>query len=171
MIPLQWNLQTNNLQALVVRHAIAWTLLLAGMFMAGRDQLSELAALQSHTPSYLVAVFGRSLNNLYQLLLLSGWLSVLPHFLLLAILDRKGVTVVAYAHFAAWAQTLFTSLGFIGTIVGVSQAVSGLEGAMRNNEPGVLIAGLSTAFDTTFLGLGAAVSLMLLRKLAEMRHS
>ncbi len=154
-----------------MRHALAWTLLLAGIFLAGRGQLSELAMLQSQSPSYLAAVFGRSLDNLYQLLLLSGWLAVFPHFLLLSMLDREGVTVAAYDRFAVWAQTLFTSLGFIGTIVGVSLAVSGLEGAMRDNEPGVLIAGLSTAFDTTFLGLGAAVSLMCLRKLAEIRHS
>jgi hypothetical protein len=138
--------------------------------MAGRGYLSELAVLQPQTPSYLAAVLGRSLDNLYQLLLLSGWLAVFPHFLLLLKLDRKGLTVTAYARFAVWAQTLFTSLGFIGTIVGVSQAVSGLEGAMRNNDPGLLIAGLSTAFDTTFLGLGAAVTLMVLRKLAEVRQ-
>ena len=156
---------------LVARHALAWILLLAGGLLIWRGQLVQLAMFQSSSPSYLAAVFERSLGNLYQLLLLSGCLAVIPHFLLLAVLDRKGVILAAYQRFSIWAQSLFTALGFIGTIVGVSQAVSGLESAMQDNNPAGLIAGLSTAFDTTFLGLGAAVLLMCLRKLAELRYS
>ena len=59
-------------------------------------------------------------------------------------------------------------MGFLGTIVGVSLAVSGLPTAMQQDDPSGLISGLSTAFDTTFLGLGAAITVMLLRKLAQL---
>lgn len=168
---MQRCISTDNPQAMVVRHSLAWTVLVAGIFMIGRTQLSEIAMFQAPSLPYLAAVFRRSLDNLYQLLLLSGWLAVFPHFLLLAILDRKGEINDAYGEFSVWAQTLFTSLGFLGTIVGVSQAVSGLENAMRDEDPSALITGLSTAFDTTFLGLGAAMSLMCLRKILEIRNS
>ena len=75
--------------------------------------------------------------------------------------------MVAYEAFAQWAQTLFTSIGFMGTIIGVSLAVAGLEEAMIDGDPGALIGGLSTAFDTTFLGLFGAVCLMVLRRLSR----
>ncbi len=73
----------------------------------------------------------------------------------------------AYDHFAAWGQTVLTSLGFLGTVIGVSLAVGGLRDAMLEQDPTSLIVGLSTAFDTTFLGLVGAIQYLVLRQLTS----
>ncbi|MGR3804779.1 MotA/TolQ/ExbB proton channel family protein [Marinibacterium profundimaris] len=113
---------------------------------------------------YLPGLLARSLGSAYSFALLAGLCAVPLHGLFTA-LRYGGAAAPAYERFATWAQTLFTSLGFLGTIIGISRAVAGLAPAMAAGEPGDLIAGLSTAFDTTFLGLTAAILLLVLRKL------
>lgn len=116
---------------------------------------------------YLSGVLARSLISPYQMVMLSA-LCAVPLHALWTFAHYGVASAVSYDAFGQWAQTLFTSLGFLGTIIGVSLAVAGLEEAMSNGEPGGLIAGLSTAFDTTFLGLLAALFLMVLRKLVRL---
>ncbi|MEL6958745.1 MAG: MotA/TolQ/ExbB proton channel family protein [Pseudomonadota bacterium] len=119
-------------------------------------------------PSYIGGVLNRSLMSPFQAALLAGVIAVPLHSLW--VFTRYRVQVApAYESFASWAQTLFTSFGFMGTIVGVSLAVGGLQTAMEDGEPGALIGGLSTAFDTTFLGLTGAVALMMLRRLIRLK--
>ena len=60
------------------------------------------------------------------------------------------------------AVTLFPGLGFLGTVIGVSVAIGGLEDVMAGQPPTELIDGLRTAFDTTFIGLIASLMLTLL---------
>lgn len=60
------------------------------------------------------------------------------------------------------AATLFPGLGFLGTVIGISIAIGGLEAVMNGQAPSELISGLRTAFDTTFLGLVASLVLTLL---------
>ncbi|MBB95900.1 MAG: hypothetical protein CML68_15065 [Rhodobacteraceae bacterium] len=113
---------------------------------------------------YLSGLLARSLAAPYAFVLLAGLVAVPVQALWVAL--RHGTAAArAYDGFAAWAQTLFTSLGFLGTIIGISGAVAGLGPAMAAGEPDALIAGLSTAFDTTFLGLTAAILLLVFRKL------
>ena len=57
------------------------------------------------------------------------------------------------------AAVVFPAVGFIGTVVGVSLAIGGLEEVMETQETGPLLDGLRIAFDTTFLGLLASVLL------------
>jgi hypothetical protein len=60
--------------------------------------------------------------------------------------------------FSLW---LFPVLGFLGTIIGISQAVSKLPSAMNNRgQLDSVLSSLHFAFDTTFLGLVAALALM-----------
>lgn len=119
-------------------------------------------------PGYIGGVLERSLRSPFQAALLAGVIAVPLHSLW--VFARYAMPVApAYESFASWAQTLFTSFGFMGTIVGVSLAVGGLQAAMEDGEPGALIGGLSTAFDTTFLGLAGAVALMLLRRLMRLK--
>jgi len=60
------------------------------------------------------------------------------------------------------AAALFPGLGFLGTVVGISLAIGGLEDVLDGGEPVALLSGLRTAFDTTFIGLIAALVLGLL---------
>lgn len=116
--------------------------------------------------SYILGVLSRSLSSVFQGALLAAACAVPLHAIWIRI--RYGIGgLVAYEAFAQWAQTLFTSIGFMGTIIGVSLAVAGLQDAMIEGDPGALIGGLSTAFDTTFLGLLGAVLLMVLRRLGR----
>lgn len=116
--------------------------------------------------SYILGVLNRSINSVFQGTLLAAACAVPVHAIWIRI--HYGIEgLVAYEAFAQWAQTLFTSIGFMGTIIGVSLAVAGLEEAMIDGDPGALIGGLSTAFDTTFLGLFGAVCLMVLRRLSR----
>jgi hypothetical protein len=62
--------------------------------------------------------------------------------------------------FGLWA---FPVIGFIGTVLGVSQAVKDLPSAMQDEAALSRVLGsLHLAFDTTFIGLAASVVLMLL---------
>jgi len=117
---------------------------------------------------YIGGVLSRSLTSPYQLVLLAGWAAVLLQAIWLWMSRLNEAGYQAYDGFAYWLQTIFSSLGFLGTIIGVSIAVGGLEEAMENQETGQLVEGLSTAFDTTFLGLGAALTLMFIRKLSRL---
>mmetsp|Transcript_22853 Transcript_22853/g.38178 ORF Transcript_22853/g.38178 Transcript_22853/m.38178 type:complete len:163 (-) Transcript_22853:3055-3543(-) len=69
------------------------------------------------------------------------------------------------------AAALFTGLGFLGTVYGISVAIDGLRGVISGGDPEGLIIGLRTAFDTTFIGLIAslvlAIFLMLLDQFAD----
>ena len=60
------------------------------------------------------------------------------------------------------AAALFPGLGFLGTVVGVSIAIGGLEPMMSGGSSEQLLGGLRTAFDTTFMGLVAALCLGIL---------
>lgn len=119
-------------------------------------------------PSYLDGVILRSLGNPLQGALLAMLLAIPCHACWTFAARGGKQAAMAYDQFGMWAQTLLTSLGFMGTIIGVSLAVAGLESAMKAGEPGQLISGLSTAFDTTFLGLSGAVLLLSLRKSARL---
>ena len=72
-------------------------------------------------------------------------------------------------NFTVWVLPI---LGFIGTVWGISLSVAGLEQITQANNSGTMaeglqsglgqvLAGLATAFDTTFLGLVFAILIML----------
>lgn len=66
--------------------------------------------------------------------------------------------------FAIWVLPL---LGFIGTVIGITQAIGGLEQSVGTSEIagdglGSVLGGLSFAFDTTFVGLVLVIPVMLL---------
>ncbi len=115
---------------------------------------------------YLQGVWCRSPGNPLQFLLLSAALSVFPHYVWYCWVGHRG-DPAEYDRFAAWGQTVLTSLGFLGTVIGVSLAVGGLRDAMLAQDPTSLIVGLSTAFDTTFLGLVGAIQYLVLRQLTS----
>jgi len=81
---------------------------------------------------------------------------------------------IAVLHFGIWALPL---LGFIGTVLGISQAVTGLkpligkaaveQGENLGDSMQTVIAGLHTAFDTTFLALCLVIVCMLLLELLK----
>ncbi|MGF1528131.1 MAG: MotA/TolQ/ExbB proton channel family protein [Candidatus Competibacterales bacterium] len=160
----------SNREPLIFRHALAWTLVVTGILLIIAAQVEPNCAARgdSHESIYLIGVLQRSLCNTYQLVLLSAWIALLPHWLVLITLFSDNQVVRDYGNFSTWAQTVFTSLGFLGTIVGISMAVAGLEKAMSQDNPGELINGLSTAFDTTFLGLGGAITILVLRKIGDL---
>lgn len=60
------------------------------------------------------------------------------------------------------AATLFPALGFLGTVIGVSIAIGALEDVLASGDVSALMVGLRTAFDTTFIGLCAALVLTIL---------
>lgn len=155
-----------RLEARIFIDAVAWTIVAAGaLAMAVAVGLSG-DSLIGH--GYLLSVMGRSLGDTYQFALLSGLIAA-PFHAIWGFTRRHGVDfAAAYDRYGIWAQTLFTSLGFLGTIIGVSLAVGGLEAAMTDDDPGALIAGLSTAFDTTFIGLTASVLILAIRKCAQL---
>lgn len=148
----------------LLRYAGAWLLVAIGALLI----VIELRTAPQGIPEgYLLGVWSRSFDNPLQFGLLAAALAIIPHFLW-SLSRRTGSGFAdAYDAFAAWGQTILTSLGFLGTVIGVSMAVSGLEQAMMEQEPVPLIRGLSTAFDTTFLGLSGAILLLLLRRIAE----
>lgn len=163
-------------QAVIFRYALAWVIIAIGALLFGPDLLGFPGNAQSGgainaNDGYLAGVLNRSFHNTYQLCLLGAWAAIIPHAATLAVFHRKSNLVAGYGEFAVWAQTVLTSLGFLGTIIGVSFAVGGLETAMKADDPSQLIAGLATAFDTTFLGLGGALTLMLLRKIIDFRDT
>lgn len=154
----------------VLRAFVAVAFLSAGAILAASNSFGkwsggpqEYCTVEART--YLVGVFNRSLAGPYQLVLLAGLIAVPLHLTWVRFTNWTDQGRAAYDSFAAWGQTLFTSLGFLGTIMGVSMAVAGLEVAMSQGEPAGLICGLSTAFDTTFLGLTASIMLLLARRM------
>lgn len=121
--------------------------------------------------SYLGAVLARGLGDTYQMALLAAIPAVVLHGIMVAVRPLGAEGARAYDRLGALMQTLFTSFGFLGTIVGVSLAVAGLKKAMDAGEPDALVGGLSVAFDTTFLGLVGAIAVMVLRRMVALRHS
>ncbi len=151
-------------EGLIARDALGWLLFCGGLLWL----VVTLGYVTEDAPGpkvgYLNAVFIRSFGNGFQAIMLAGLFAVPLHAAWT--FWRNGFKAVeGYDRFGLWAQTMFTAMGFMGTIIGVSLAVAGLEQAMAEGEPGPLIGGLSTAFDTTFLGLSGAVLLMILRKI------
>lgn len=67
------------------------------------------------------------------------------------------------------ATVLFPALGFIGTVVGVSLAIGGLNDVIETGETQALLDGLRVAFDTTLLGLVASVTLTLVLYFCDTR--
>ena len=153
-----------GVRARVFLDAIALTLFVAGLlWLAAANGLPYRSFVDG---GYLGGVLSRSFESLYQGALLSGLLAMPLHAIVS--LRRGQAGAAAYDMFTLWGQTLFTSLGFLGTIIGVSLAVGGLAAAMGEGDPAGLIAGLSTAFDTTFIGLTASVLLMVFRTIVHL---
>lgn len=158
-------------EARISLHAFAVFLVVMGVLWLGvqteviHASSTEDAEKAKDIP-YLLGVWGRSLKDAFQFLLLVGVVTVPIHAIWVFGRSHSSDVLQAYNSFGAWAQTLFTSLGFLGTIIGVSLAVAGLRAAMTANDPGQLIVGLATAFDTTFLGLVGALLLMVIRKVS-----
>jgi len=75
-----------------------------------------------------------------------------------------GVDMLLYP--LRYGQTLFSAVGFIGTILGISGVVRDLPKVIEDQSVDGLMAGFYVAFDTTFLGLLVAallgISLVLL---------
>ena len=154
----------------VYRNFFAWVILVLGVLLIFRQFSGVLFfSVDSDDVGYLRGVIERSFGNYYQLFLLAGALALLPHFAWTMRMASNEAAMPAYDQFGTWGQSLFTSLGFLGTIVGVSLAVAGLEDAVVNQSPGTLIGGLSTAFDTTFLGLTGAIQLLIFRKISSLQ--
>lgn len=151
----------------IVRGAFGWFLVCAAAGGIGLAAYPDMIAAVSGK-SYLSGVLSRSLEKPAQGLLLAGFVALIPHTIWVMCRKVDLTTASAYESFGFWAQTLFTALGFMGTIVGVSLAIAGLEAAMAANDPAALITGLSTAFDTTFIGLVSAVLLMATRKVVTL---
>jgi len=145
-----------------------WLLIAGVLWMCVQTVMQEWVTTVEEP--YLAAVLSRSLSDPYRLALLSAVIAVAPHALWVGLRSGHGKQAVAVAYDRAGVllQTLFTSFGFLGTIMGVSIAVSGLDEAMDSREPGLLIDGLGTAFDTTFLGLVGAIAIMISRRLISL---
>lgn len=146
---------------------VGWFLIVGATYLLALAIIPTLPDLLTDD-DYFRAMLKRSIVSPLQAPMLVGWAALVLHALWLAARYPSRETARAYDAFGLWAQTLFTSLGFMGTIVGISLAVAGLEQAMKEDDPGALIGGLSTAFDTTFLGLSAALTIMLFRKAARL---
>ena len=67
------------------------------------------------------------------------------------------------------AAAIFPGLGFLGTVVGVSIAIGGLDMVVDTGDTEDLISGLRSAFDTTFFGLTFSVALSILASLVDAR--
>jgi hypothetical protein len=76
---------------------------------------------------------------------------------------------VSYAlvRFIAWALPI---LGFIGTVLGISQSIAGVTPDVLEKSISTITGGLSLAFDATGLGLTLTMVVMLLMYLAERRE-
>ena len=81
---------------------------------------------------------------------------------------------LAPLRFVVWVLPL---LGFIGTVVGISGSINGLESVIGSDGGGQAAAGLVTvleglrfAFDTTLLGLGTVIPVMALLTILERRE-
>lgn len=67
------------------------------------------------------------------------------------------------------AAVIFPAIGFIGTVIGVSLAIGGLNSVIETGDTAPLLDGLRIAFDTTLLGLVASVVLTMLLYLIQSR--
>ena len=66
--------------------------------------------------------------------------------------------------FMIWAMPI---LGFLGTVLGITQAIAGINPAEMENGGGGITSGLTKAFDATALALGATLVAMFLNSLVE----
>ena len=135
--------------ALVLIASVGYALCLAA---ASRAQLRALSERAKPTTELRTSLVGRVI----------GWLVGLPNLArdeaLERFVDRGGAYATAPLRDAV---TLFPAVGFLGTVVGVTIALGGLQQVMASAKGGAgrLLDGLMTAFDTTFLGLLAALVL------------
>lgn len=83
--------------------------------------------------------------------------------------DRMALTTTLAGGPIRDAAMIFPAIGFIGTVVGVSLAIGGLNAVIDNGEITPLLDGLRIAFDTTFIGLVASVVLSALLYLIQSR--
>ena len=155
-----------RLEARIFVDSVGWTIVMVGAVWLAAANGFPYQEITDR--GYLGGVVGRSFESKYQAGLMAGLMAVPVHALWVYLVHSPPDRAAAYDRYAAWGQTLFTSLGFLGTIIGISLAVGGLEAAMSEGDPASLISGLSTAFDTTFLGLTASVFLMVLRTFARL---
>ncbi len=64
--------------------------------------------------------------------------------------------------------TLFPMVGFVGTVVGLSEAIRNLPAAVKDNDQlQPVLDDLYVAFDTTFLGLVGAIACLVLVRITE----
>lgn len=117
---------------------------------------------------YLAGVIYRTYQNAFQLVLAAGLVAVVLHLIAALVLMAREESVDGYERLGPWLQVLFTSFGFLGTVIGVSIAIAGLPDAMNQRDPSLLIAGLSAAFDTTFIGLLASILVMIGRQILRL---
>lgn len=160
-------------EQLQLRAALGITLIVCGaLWLLAATVLRDWVGAISEP--YLVALVSRSIGDLYRLAMMAAVAMVIPHALWVTRRGgkrgRAGLVGPAYERVAQLLQSLFTSFGFLGTIIGVSIAVSGLESAMESRNPTALIGGLGTAFDTTFLGLCGAILVTLARRFLQLSH-
>lgn len=165
-----------------VRVWLIWVLMVFVLWMAA-FRFGLLPDLSTSEPvGYLDGVARRATGSVYYGFLISAFLGTLGYGLALwrvAGGDARTLTAWllgtgrtrSFAHnedaFAVQraplrdAVALFPALGFLGTVIGVTIAIGGLENVLDGEEPTDLITGLRTAFDTTFLGLVASLVLNL----------
>lgn len=79
------------------------------------------------------------------------------------------VVIILAANPIRDAAILFPAVGFIGTVVGVSLAIGGLNEVIDSGETAPLLDGLRIAFDTTLIGLVASVVLTALLYVVQVR--
>lgn len=136
---------------------------------------------------FLLGILSRSLTDVFYGFLISGMIASISYGLCLLLITQHGPQTypllarmvgldrVGQRQFDVEnttfnitrsplrdAVTLFPGLGFLGTVIGVSIAIGGLEDVMSGQPPTELIAGLRTAFDTTFIGLISSLILSIL---------
>lgn len=69
------------------------------------------------------------------------------------------------------AAAIFPGLGFLGTVIGVSIAIGGLDTVVETGNTDDLMLGLRSAFDTTFFGLSVSIILSVLMTLIRARRT
>lgn len=70
----------------------------------------------------------------------------------------------ALTRFLIWAMPI---LGFLGTVLGITEAISGISPEQMENDPGAVSNGLTKAFDATALALSLTLLSMFLNSLLE----
>jgi biopolymer transport protein ExbB/TolQ len=66
--------------------------------------------------------------------------------------------------FLIWAMPI---LGFLGTVLGITEAIAGINPETMNNDPGAISSGLTKAFDATALALSLTLLAMFLNSMLE----